>query len=122
MAQCGSCFAISSKDSRVLSYWKECRRATARLNSTATPGEHEGENWTEPISCSLRAWGWPSSAQVAPVSKKEAAIRVERKRISPPRRTKGYLVGKYKSQGCGKENCLRMSDIDSMTMSAPSPG
>src|SRR5881296_2646052 len=93
MAQVGSCFATSRKVSRVLSYWKECSSATARLNVAETCGEHEVANWTEPISSSLRLWWWPSSAQDVPTSRKKPAIRTERNRIKSSEADEGGRLG-----------------------------
>src|SRR5947207_3648577 len=103
MAHVRSCFATSAKASRVFSYWKECSSATARLNGAATCGEHEVENWTEPTSCSLRAWWCPSSAQLMPRIRKKPAIRPETNRIKPPKtNVKGGPVMKYKPTGDGR--------------------
>src|SRR5438876_3912399 len=96
MAQVESCLATSRNASRVFSYWKECNSATARLNDAVTCGEQEVENWTEPISSSVSEWWCPSSAQAVQKSRKKLAIRQDRNRINPPKRTSRYPVAKYK--------------------------
>src|SRR5260221_14612696 len=85
MAHLVSRLETSSKDKRDCSYWKECKRATARLNVASTFFAQEVEKWMEPSSSAESLWSWCSSAQARAANKKKAGHRAEIRRIRPPK-------------------------------------
>src|SRR5260370_26255345 len=85
MAQLGSRLETSTKDARDCSYWKECRRATARLKAASVDLAQEVEKWMEPSSSAESLWSWRSSAQARAANRKNAEDRAHIRRIKPPK-------------------------------------
>src|SRR5258708_34006286 len=85
MADLVSRSETSSKDKRDCSYWKECKRATARLKVASTFFAQELEKWMEPSSSAESLWWWRSSAQAREGSKKKAGHEANIQRIRPPK-------------------------------------
>src|SRR5260370_33776395 len=85
MAELGSRLETSTKDGRDCSYWKECRRATARLRAASVDLAQEGEKWMEPSSSAESLWSWRSSAQARAANRKNSEDKANIRRIKPPK-------------------------------------
>src|SRR6266403_3692712 len=82
IAQDGSNAATSLKACRACSYWKECNRATARLNPGCAAFEHEVKKWTEPISSAESSWWCSCAASPGATIKKNGISKIVVRRMA----------------------------------------